>query len=108
MLWIAACETDRVGETTAAPPDLILQSNTKRIAQGGTVIVRTSSIFTGHDANIQWSATGGELTTEQNGRIARVKFDRPGNYVISAILTVDGRVLESESTTVAVMSRDQS
>ena len=55
----------------------------------------------GRDVNIEWSTSGGELTTERNNRIARVRFDSPGVYTITGRMYADDIVL-SDSVDVTV------
>jgi len=77
------------------------------ISSGGTTSRGDTTTLTvmskntlGHDAQVQWDATGGKLTTEDNGRIARVQFDKPGVYTVNAKLLIDGRVYDQDSVTI--------
>jgi hypothetical protein len=42
------------------------------------------------------------MTTEQNGRIARVKLDQPGTYTVTAVLTADGQEIRRETVEIRV------
>lgn len=55
-----------------------------------------------HDAAIKWTSTGGHVDTEQDGRIARVRFNEPGTYSVRATFEMDGRPIKSEIVEVRV------
>ena len=56
----------------------------------------------GRDAKVRWTTTGGQLTTEDNGRIARVRFVDTGTYTVKATLDVDGNPVQTEAVDVHV------
>ena len=66
-----------------------------------TLIARTKETY-GRDARIEWSTTGGSLKTEDNGRVARVRFETPGTYGVSAKLQVEGRQVAADMVDVRV------
>jgi plastocyanin len=66
-----------------------------------TFTARTENLL-GRDAQIRWSAPAGELRTEQDGRVARVIFDEPGTYSVSAQLFVEGMEIRRDTKTVTV------
>jgi hypothetical protein len=104
-LGIAACHTTPSGQ--ASGPDanvgLRLEPTSRTITSGEvvTVAARTENLL-GRDADIKWLAPGGDLRVEQNGRIARVRYDQPGTYTITAQLFADGREVRRDQTTVRV------
>jgi hypothetical protein len=98
---LAACAN--LGTTTSDSAHLDIQATSHSIYEGEIVTVTTRSVNTlGADADIDWSTSGGNLDVEKNGRVARVKFDQPGTYMITAKLTVDGRVVDTDHVEVKV------
>lgn len=104
-LGAAGCYTHPSGQ--ASGPDasigLKLEPTARTITAGEvvTVAARTENLL-GRDADIKWLAPGGDVRTEQNGRIARVRFDQPGTYTITAQLFADGREVRRDQATVRV------
>lgn len=73
--------------------DFWIEPSRSSILAGETVTLTVRDQDTaGRDLNIEWSTTGGELTTERNNRIARVRFDTPGVYTITGRLFADDMV----------------
>lgn len=80
---------------------LTLEPSTRELVVGETVTITARSEDTyGRDSDLEWMTTSGKLSTEENGRIARVKFDQPGMYTVSAVLSVEGR--ETRRATVEI------
>lgn len=104
MIATPGCESwQREEEGLVGQPDLALRSSAREIYAGELVTVTAATQnLVGREADIQWTTTGGELTTEENGRIARVRFDRAGTYVVSAQLLLNGEVVRTDQTTVVV------
>lgn len=74
--------------------DFWLEPSMEEIFAGETVTLTVRDQDTaGRDVNIEWSTSGGELTTERNNRIARVRFDSPGVYTITGRMYADDIVL---------------
>src|SRR5690349_9860818 len=66
-------------------PEINISASNKEIAVGDTTTLTVNSRNTlGHSADVEWSTTGGKVTTEENGRIARVQFPEPGVYTVTA------------------------
>lgn len=105
LACIGACNTHRTssGDPAMAHVDLNLDVSSHDIIAGEvvTLTARTQDTY-GRDSDIKWESTSGKITTEQKGRIARVKFDQPGTYSVSAILTVDGREAKRETAEIRV------
>jgi hypothetical protein len=100
-LTSGCASTDGHAETRSA--SLAIDATSRSIYEGEIVTVTTRSNNTlGTDASIEWTTTGGELDTEENGRIARIKFDRPGRYMVMAKLKVDGNVVDTDHVEIAV------
>ncbi len=106
-LALPACDTDRSTRDTALGPDaaigLSVEPTRDRMAVGEviTVAAETQNLL-GRDAEIEWEAAGGHIDVQDNGRIARVRFDEPGTKEVSAKLFVDGRLVRRDSTTITV------
>jgi plastocyanin len=56
----------------------------------------------GRDAEIRWTAPAGELREEQEGRVARVIFDEPGTYSVTARLFIDGHEVRRDTRNITV------
>ncbi|MFT3784682.1 MAG: hypothetical protein QM770_00760 [Tepidisphaeraceae bacterium] len=82
---------------------LDIKPSSDHIFAGETVTVfsRTENTL-GRDAKLDWETSGGNVKTEDNGRVARVTFDKPGTYSIDAVLTVDGKEAQRDRTVVQV------
>src|SRR5262245_32001991 len=109
---LCACESapKREGNTYGYGPALVeqpqftIKASSHRVYAGEIVTVATRSAnLAGRSSEVQWASTGGELTAEEEGVLARVRFDRPGTYFISGTLIVDGEPVETESITITVM-----
>jgi hypothetical protein len=102
-LIAAGCQTtDRT--STSSPPvafGIVASSDELVVGETATFTSRESNTY-GRDVKIEWGTTGGTLDTEQNGRVARVKFDRPGTYVVTATMHVEDEAVSSESVRVTV------
>ena len=87
-------------QTTAA---LSLEASSRDIVTGETVTVvaRTRDTY-GRDAKIKWTASSGDIRQEQEGRVARVKFTEPGTYTISASLSINDQVVQSDMVEIRV------
>ena len=87
-------------QTTAS---LSLEPSSREIVSGETVTVvaRTRDTY-GRDAKVKWTTAAGELREEQQGRIARVKFAEPGTYTITASLSINDQVVQSDMVEIRV------
>ena len=103
LMLLGGCESMESRRAANAEPDMNLAASSRSILAGEvvTVTAQTENLL-GREADIEWSTTGGDLEEDQNGRIARVKFDRPGTYAITALLRVDDQVLKSDAVEVEV------
>lgn len=100
-LSVVACESRKVTDTRDVGFEI--QPSTRELLVGEIVTVTTrSENLLGRDAEIQWRSTGGRLTTEDNNRIARVRFDEPGTYTIGASVNVGGQQVVTDDTTITV------
>jgi hypothetical protein len=83
--------------------NLTLEPSTRDLMVGETVTITARNQDTyGRDSQINWTSTSGKLSTEQNGRIARVRFDHPGAYSVSAVLMIDGQETRREAVEIRV------
>lgn len=105
---LPACQQDsNKGSTNTSVPDadvgLKLDPSSRTITAGeiATVAARTENLL-GRDAAVRWSAPGGDLHVEQNGRIARAHYEQPGTYTITAQLFIDEHEVRRDQTTVKV------
>jgi len=104
---LQGCTLPDRGRDTAFGPDseigLRLQPSSRTMVEGEvTTIMANTENLLGRDAEIEWYAPGGEIMTEDNGRIARVRFNDPGTYSVSARLFVDGNLVRRDSVTIRV------
>jgi hypothetical protein len=81
--------------------DLSPSSRSMVVGETITVMAKTENLL-GRDTEIEWYAPGGEIRTEDNGRIARVYFPDPGTYTVSARLFVDGDQVKRDAVTIRV------
>lgn len=98
---LTGCVTNDGG--AEGQPTFSIQASNDEILTGEIVTLTTrSSNLAGTQSQIEWSSTAGEVKTEENGRIARVQFDRPGQYTVSARLKVDDQLVESDTVSIDV------
>jgi len=90
-------------DMTADPATIDIAASSTNIVAGeiSTISMRSENTL-GRDALVEWTTTGGRITTEANGTIARARFDEPGAYTVTAKLTLDGREVDSDSVTINV------
>lgn len=105
-LALTACDSSSrisASDPTVSRVGFTLEPSTRDLVAGETVTIFARSYDTfGRDPEITWSASSGILTTEQGRRIARVKFDQPGTFTVTAVLTADGREIKRESVEIRV------
>lgn len=105
-LVLQACNSS--SRTSSSDPTVsrvgfTLEPSTHNLVAGETVTIFARSYDTyGRDPQITWSVSAGKITTEQNGRIARVKLDQPGTYTVTAVLTADGQEIKRETVEIRV------
>jgi hypothetical protein len=90
----AACDTTThsSGDPASSHVGLSLETSTRELTKGEivTIIARSEDTY-GRESKISWTTTSGDLTTEQNGRVARIRFEEAGTYTVTAVLMIDGR-----------------
>src|ERR1700733_5426197 len=80
-----------------------IEPSHRHVYVGETVTVFTHTIdASASDTKIKWNTSGGTLTPDDNDRIARVTFDKPGTYYVDALLMVDGKEARRDSTEIDV------
>jgi len=103
------CASDNSRPQTTEPtrpiadtqPQITIVSSNREVAVGDTTTFTMNSKNTlGRNARVEWTTTGGTLTTEDNGRIARVQFDQPGAYTVTSKLIVDDQIQDQDAITV--------
>ncbi|MCI0365622.1 MAG: hypothetical protein L0Y44_10675 [Phycisphaerales bacterium] len=102
---LTGCTTDdnRTHDATLGLTDFSVNSSADEVMVGETVTFTTRSTnLAGRNSEIEWSTTGGKLDTEFNNRVARVQFDRPGMYMISSTLLIEGEPVETDMIMVKV------
>lgn len=76
------------------PVDFMIEPSMQEIMTGEIVTLTARDRNTaGRNPTIEWNTTGGQLTTERNGRIARVQFDTPGVYTVTGRIFADDMVV---------------
>lgn len=102
---LAGCNQSSYAEpgqqTTTA--GLTIEPSSREIVVGETVtlVARTRDTY-GRDAKLKWSTTAGSLSEEQDGRVARVKFNEVGTYTVKATLNVDGNPVQTDMVEIRV------
>jgi plastocyanin len=66
-----------------------------------TFVARSHDTY-GRDAKVTWSSTGGDVSTDEDGRVARVRFTEPGTYSVRASLEIEGRAVQNDIVEVRV------
>ena len=103
---LGGCETTSQTDRAAvapAPASISMTASNRQIVTGEVTTFSVASENTlGRDAQVEWTTTGGELRTEDNGRIARAMFNQPGAYTITAVLLLDGIEVDRDSVTINV------
>jgi hypothetical protein len=82
------------------PQVSIVPGNTNVVTGDSTTLTVTSRNTLGRNAKIEWTTTGGKLHTEQDGRVARVQFDQPGAYTVTAKLRIGDYIADQDSVTI--------
>lgn len=80
----------------------VTASNTDIVAGDVVTFTTRSENTLGRDAAVRWTSTGGDIKTEENGRVARATFTKPGTYTVTGRLEIDGQVVRSDSVDVRV------
>lgn len=97
------CHQSSYSNSTETTAGLTLEPSSREIVVGETVTVvaRTHDTY-GRDAKVTWSTTAGDLSEEQSGRVARVRFPEVGTYTIKGTLTVDDKQIKTEMVEIRV------
>jgi hypothetical protein len=107
MTALNACTADpdpvepAFGDEAQIGLDLNPSSRSMVVGETITVMAETKNLL-GRDVEIEWYAPGGEIKTEDEGRIARVHFESPGTYTVSARLFADGKQVKRDAVTIRV------
>ena len=103
-LGAVGCNNNKVDEPLVEDkPQISLRASNREIVAGDTTTLAIYSKNTaGANADIEWGSTGGRLMTDDNNRVARISFDQPGVYTVTARLLIDGREVDRESTNITV------
>ena len=101
---LVACSS---GQRTSADEyddiEFDIRASDTRIAQDEIVTVRADTENTyGRDAKVKWTSTGGDIDTEDDGRIARITFEKPGMYTMTGNLELEGEVVLADSVDIRV------
>jgi plastocyanin len=102
-LTLTGCQND--GYAGSENEDVrfrVIASNSDIVAGDVVTFTTRSENTLGRDAKVTWTSTGGEIDTEDGGRIARATFEKPGTYTVTGQLKVDGQVVRSDSVDVRV------
>jgi hypothetical protein len=73
------------------------------IAAGDTVTIATHTRnLAVRGSDIQWASTGGRIELSEDHRIARVRFDNPGRYTVTARALYNGSIVDTSSVQIEV------
>jgi plastocyanin len=99
-LVLGCGDKTNVGDTS---PNMSMRTSADRVFVGDTITMtaNTRNVL-GKDARVDWHAAAGRVSTADDGRVARVVFDSPGTYTVSATLIVNGREVKREEKRVEV------
>jgi PKD domain len=82
-------------------PQINIVSPNREVAAGDTITMTLNSRNTlGRNVRVEWTTTGGSVTPQDNGRIARVQFDQPGAYTVTAKLYADEHLVDQDAVTI--------
>lgn len=100
---VSGCETHHTTSAAGGNASIAVVTSAREALVGDTVTftVRTKDTY-GRDANVHWTTNAASLKTEQDGRIARVKFDEPGTYTVRATLQVDNADVSTDAVDIKV------
>jgi len=100
----AGCENDSWARTApSGQVDFAIHPSHTDLLVGETATITVESHNTlGRDPHIDWSASGGKLNPESNGRVARIIFEQPGTYLVSARLLLGDQLVRTDSVTFTV------
>jgi plastocyanin len=100
---VAGCQNSSYSTRPDSTASLRLEPSSREIVVGETVtfVARTSDTY-GRDARVRWTATSGQLSQEQDGRVARVRFNDAGTYTVSASLMIDNQPVQSDMVEIRV------
>lgn len=103
MLVVGCNTTQDADEPLGGSMQIDLKPSNRSIAAGDTVtIVSSTQNLTGRNAEIQWATTGGRISLSDDNRIARVRFDNPGRYTVTAQAMVNGTVVDTSTVQIDV------
>ncbi len=103
MGLLAGCSGLSTDAEQRNPASVRIEASSRDIVSGETVTLtaRTRDTY-GRSPTVRWTSSAGSLTTEQDGRVARVRFNEPGTYSVKAALSIDGREVQSDMVEVRV------
>jgi plastocyanin len=94
----------RTEASAVQKPSITVTGPNRELMAGDTATFMANSMNTyGRDVKIKWMTTAGKLTTDEGGRVARVRFDEAGTYTVKAMLDVDGTTSQTEAVDVRVL-----
>jgi len=102
-LALSGCDSMRSDNSLAEPMSVALTPATKSVVVGDSVTIASQTRnMMASDATLQWTSTGGDLSPMDNGRAARVRFDKPGTYTVTVKAVVNGVVVDSDAVDIHV------
>ena len=118
LLMLTAClaatgcrtaEDEPKADPTIEPPmqamGLEVRPDDAQVVAGETVVLTAhadESILYRGDARVEWDAPEGEVSIASPNRIARVRYEQPGSYRVTARLMVGGEEVASDVTSIRV------
>lgn len=102
-LALTGCHGDSSSRMANEGLVLGVSASSNNINQGEIVTFMVQDQNTlGKDIDIKWTSNGGDIKTEKDKRVARVQFDKPGTYSVSAEFWVDGNSYKTVTKVVTV------
>lgn len=100
--FFPACASKEVAFDNSLVDLSLRPSNTAPVAGDTITVSSLTRNIEGRDPKIAWAASGGDVRPIENGRAARVRFDRPGTFTVSAVMTLDDGAEFAEEIAVVV------
>ena len=101
VYWIAGCvSTPPVSNINVA---LVLEQSHEVVKAGESVTFTAHATgVAGRDHEIKWKNEGGDFSSLGEERYARVQYDKPGIYSVTASLFLDGKLVDQRRAQVKV------
>ncbi len=98
---LAGCRGQPKYEPGSAELNVTASSTTPVAGDTVTLSAQTENVY-GRSPKIRWEVPGARVQTQERGRVARVTFRNPGEYVATAYLKLNDGTELQDSTTIQV------